>query len=177
MNASDWAGIRAGQALWICQSYPMKWSSNAGFCRGQPPAKYYKVLAQRAKCRGSPGAAFGHARTKESSPWLLLGLARTPGLRSTPGYEGGMVQVTDPLQHSLYLQQGCRMHPDTSSARTIVSSLLRRTPLITCMHDPQIDPHWTGPELLLMRMINSPCTRMHSYVSVHEGTLGLQHSH
>ncbi len=29
----------------------------------QPPAKFYKVLAQRAECRGSPGTAYRHART------------------------------------------------------------------------------------------------------------------
>ncbi len=31
--------VRAGQALWICQGYPLKWSSNGQFCQGQPLAK------------------------------------------------------------------------------------------------------------------------------------------
>ncbi len=70
---------RAGQALWMVKvikiDYPLKRSSNGGFCQGQlgqPPAKKYKVLGQRGKCRSSPGAAFGHAG---SSLWVLPGLS------------------------------------------------------------------------------------------------------
>ncbi len=68
-----WA--RAGQDLWICRGYPMRWSSYGGFCQGQPTAKYHKLLDQRAIYRGSPGTAFGHAGTKQSSPWILPGLS------------------------------------------------------------------------------------------------------
>ena len=56
----------------------MEWSITCGFCRGQPLAKSYKVLAQRAKCQGTPGAAFGYAGTREASPWVLPGLS-SPG--------------------------------------------------------------------------------------------------
>ncbi len=35
-------------------------------------------LAQRAEMRGSSGTAFGHARTREPSPWVQLGLS-SPG--------------------------------------------------------------------------------------------------
>ncbi len=68
--------IRAGRALWICQVQPWKRSSNGGVRQGQPPAKQYKVPAHGATCQGSPGAIFGHARTRLS--WAWVGDAPSP---------------------------------------------------------------------------------------------------
>ncbi len=65
--------VKAGQAFQEYQGYPRKGSSNGECCQGQTPAKLDKVLAQRGKCRGTPGTAFGHARTRQSSPGCCPG--------------------------------------------------------------------------------------------------------
>ncbi len=72
------APCRAGKVCRICQGNPMHWSINGGFCQGQPLTKQYKVVAQGGGCQGSPGAAFGHAGTRRSTLWVLLGLS-SPG--------------------------------------------------------------------------------------------------
>ncbi len=95
--------IRAEQALKFCQGHPIKWSSNGGFCRGQLPAKQYKVLAQRAKCWGTPGRAFGHDGTRDLSPWVSLGL-------SSPGENpcNGSIACSRPLQGSCLRPFSCQ---------------------------------------------------------------------
>ncbi len=66
---------RAEQAF--CQSSPMKWPSPWWILPGLTlgTATQSISLQSRANCRGSPGAAFGHARTRESTPWVLPGLS------------------------------------------------------------------------------------------------------
>ncbi len=75
---------RAGQALWMYLGYLMKRSSNGRLASANSRQSNTKSYPKIAKSQGSPGAAFGHAETTQSSVWVLPGLSR-PLLQSDLG--------------------------------------------------------------------------------------------
>ena len=90
--------IRAGQTLCICQGLPLDMVQQWWILPGSNPGKVVQDTISKSKCRlrASPGSAFGHAGTRDSSRWVCPGCP-TSGLLWVQRSHSDVIKLHEPL--------------------------------------------------------------------------------